>query len=99
MELIKLSEAYTLVDNTDKWMTSGNITKETSGAININFYSTLKEAKEGANRWGSVYYNVSAENNISANYNFEGNYREDFVDYSEELIAQILEQINPSELS
>lgn len=94
MELVKLSEAYTLVDDNEKWMTSGNVTKETSGNVNINFFTTLKtDLGDGENRWGSLYYSVNREGNVSANYNFEGAYREDFVDYAEGIVAEILESI------
>ncbi len=94
MELVKLSEAYTLVDNSEKWMTSGNVTKETSGNINITINSTLKmELGEDVNRWGSLFYSKNVEGGVSANYNFDGAYKEDFVDYCEELVAEILETI------
>lgn len=97
MELTKLNEAYTLADVTETWMTSGNVTKEMGGAINISINTTLKEPVEnGVNRWGSLYYSMSSDGNVSANYNFEGPYKESYVDYCEELIAQILEQVNPT---
>lgn len=94
MELIKLSEAYTLTDNNEKWMTSGNVNKEVSGAINITINTTLKmELEEGINRWGSLFYNKNDQGGVSANYNFDGEYKEDFVDYCEELISAILAQM------
>lgn len=97
MELTKLNEAYTLTDVTETWMTSGNVTKEMGGAINININTTLKEpVEDGVNRWGSLYYSISSEGNVSASYNFGGPYKESYVDYCEKLTAQILEQVAPT---
>ena len=94
MKLTKLNEAYTLVDENENWMTSGNVNKEMNGSLNINIFTTLKtELAEGENRWGSLYYSVNREGNINASYNFEGSYKEDFVDYAEGIIAEILEEI------
>lgn len=94
MELIKLNEAYTIIDDNEKWMTSGNVTKEMNGCININFFTTLRtDLGEGENRWGSLYYSVNPDGGINASYNFEGSYKEDFVDYAEGIVAQILEEI------
>ena len=96
MQLTKLSEAYTLYDESDVWMTSGNVNKDLNGTISINLNSTLKNNNTQENRWGSLFYTKNSENSISANYNFEGEYKEDFVDYCEKLIAQILTEIKQS---
>ena len=40
MKLTKLNEAYTLVDENENWMTSGNVNKEMNGSLNINIFTT-----------------------------------------------------------
>lgn len=93
MELIKLSEAYNIVDDTDKFTTSGSLNKDMSGAITINLSSAIK-TDDQSNQWCSANYSISAEGSVSVNYSFGGAYKEDFVDYCEDLITGILNTIN-----
>lgn len=95
MELVKLSEAYTLTDNTDNWITTGTVTIETNGTLNINSNTTFKATDLGfpENQWGGMYYQRSAEGKVNVSYNFESAYKEDYVDYCEELINQIIEAV------
>lgn len=93
MELVKLNEAYTLTDNSNElWDTTGNVTKEMNGIINIGL-NTLSKGIESAEYLGGVFFQISAEGNVSANYNFHGEYKKEYVDYCEDIIAQVLEQI------
>lgn len=92
MELVKLNEAYNLVDTNDSWMTSGSVTVETNGNININANTTLKiETTE--NQWGSLNYQKTSEGKTHVNYSFSGAYKSDYVDYAETLISEVLNQI------
>lgn len=94
MELIKLHEAYNLVDVKDNWMTGGTVTKEVDGTVNININTTLKAASsEESNQWGTAYYQRSAEGKVMTSYSFEGAYQAEYVNYCEEIFAAILEQI------
>ena len=92
MELIKLNEAYTLSDSNELWDTTGNVTKETSGIINIGL-NTLSKQSESHEYLGGVYFQISSEGNVTANYNFRGMYKEEYVDYCEGIIKQVLEEI------
>ena len=92
MELTKLNEAYTLVDNNESWMTSGNVTVETNGNVNISANTTLK-TETSENQWGSLNYQKTTEGKTFVSYNFDGAYKNDYVDYAESLVASVLERI------
>ena len=94
MELIKINEAYTITDAVDQWSTQGQVIKENSGTVNISFSVTNVETTD-PNHIGSYNYNLPIEGQgVSANYNCKKEYEDKFVDYSEKLIDQILEQLN-----
>lgn len=93
MELNKIHEAYTLIDNTDNWMTSGNVTKSEIGEITINITTTLKSITSESNQWGSMHYQNHEDNRVTTSFNFEGTYKAEYVDYCEQLVSQILEQL------
>lgn len=94
MELIKINEAYTITDAVDQWSTQGQVIKENRGTVNISFSVTNVETSDH-NHIGSYNYNVPIEGQgVSANYNCKKEYEDEFVDYSEKLIDQILEQLN-----
>ena len=92
MELAKFNEAYKLTDSTLEWSTKGQVVREDSGLINITF-TVQKETTY----IGKYMYSVSAENqNVSASYNCERSYTEPFLQYSENLINEILQSLNTS---
>lgn len=95
MELVKFSEAYTLLDNTDSWMTGGGVTVEADNTIKINLHTTLKaENPEESNQWGSAYYQRDPEGKVQTQYSFEGAYQAEYVNYCEDIFVQIFEKIN-----
>lgn len=96
MELTKFSEAYNLTDSTDNWITTGTITIESDGTFKITSNTTLKADNLSfpENQWGGMYYQKSPEGKISISYNFEGTYKEGYVDYCEKLLEQIMEKLS-----
>ncbi len=94
MELVKLSEAYNLVDVKDNWMTGGSVTVAADETINISINTTLKaEKSEESNQWGSAYYQKNPDGKVQTQYSFEGAYQAEYVNYCEELFVAILAQI------
>lgn len=94
MELVKLSEAYNLTDVEGDRMTTGNVTVENSGVINININTTIKVDNEGAdNLWGSANFCKQIDGKVQTQYNFSGEYQAEYVNYCEGLFVAILEQI------
>ena len=95
MELVKFSEAYTLLDNKDNWMTGGGVTVEADNTIKINLQTTLKaENQEESNQWGSAYYQRDPEGKVQTQYSFEGAYQAEYVNYCEDIFVQVFEKIN-----
>lgn len=94
MELTKLNEAYNLTDSLENgWTVKGQVIKENSGVININFSVSRISTTENI-YVGSYSYNVPIDNSsVSANYNCRKEFETEFINYSEELIKQILEQL------
>lgn len=93
MKLTKLNKAYTVVDEKDGQVTSGNITKTEEGELTISLNTTFKSSlTQEVTQLGSVYYR-SQDGKVNTNYNFEGNYKTEYVNYCETLISDILEQI------
>ena len=93
MKLTKLNKAYTVVDEKDDQTTSGNITKTEDGELTIGLNTTLKSSlTQEVTQLGSAYYR-SKDGKVNTNYNFEGNYNTEYVNYCETLISDILEQI------
>ena len=93
MELIKLSEAYNIIDKTTQgWSVSGQLTKETSGSLHINF------SVSGDKHIGNYNYNrgndMLSANNISVSYNCEAEHQDAFYEYCDALIDQILVKVD-----
>lgn len=94
MELTKLNEAYKLTDSLENgWTIEGQAIKENSGVININFSVSQISTTENIHV-GNYSYNVPIDNSsVSAYYNCRKEFETEFINYSEELIKQILEQL------
>lgn len=94
MELTKLNEAYNLTDSLENgWTVKGQVIKEDSGVININFSVNYLSITENIHI-GNYSYNVPIDNSsIFANYSCRKEFETEFINYSEELIKQILEQL------
>ena len=99
MELIKINEAYNLTDVLDNgWSVQGQVIKENNGVININFQVSEVTNTEHIHI-GNYNYNIpnkELSQNISVNYNCNQENENKFVDYSENIIDQVLEQLNIS---
>lgn len=99
MELIKINEAYNLTDVLDNgWSVQGQVIKENNGVININFQVSEVTNTEHIHI-GNYNYNIPNEElsqNISVNYNCNQENENKFVNYSENIIDQVLEQLNIS---
>ena len=94
MELVKLNEAYNLSDVKDNWMTTGNVTVEANGTINININTTAKAVNEGeSNNWGSANYCKMEDGKVQTQYNFSGAYHAEYVNYCEEVFVAVLAQL------
>lgn len=93
MKLTKLTKAYTVVDEKDGQVTNGNITKTEEGELTISLNTTFKSSlTQEVTPLGSAYYR-SKDGKVNTNYNFEGAYETEYVNYCETLISDILEQI------
>lgn len=95
MELNKLNVAYTLTDKTDfGWETAGNINQDTLGSINIGINTLLHDAEANtATNVGSLFYQESADGKVSLTYSFVKEYHDQFVEYCEALVKDVLSQI------
>lgn len=90
MELIKLNEAYTLTDNTEKgWSINGQVTKENNGIVNINF-----SVNNNIAHIGTYNYTSHLDNNISINVNSTKESNDELIEYGDKLVDEILEILN-----
>lgn len=90
MELIKLNEAFNIVDNTiDGWETQGQVIKDLDGSIKINF-SVTKDDKHV----GSCSYQIISGTNI-VNFNVSSNTEVEynFINYSSTIVENILKEL------
>lgn len=89
MELNKINEGYSFEDLTiDGWKTSGNVTKEVSGNININC-----DIKTSNSEYiGNFSYHKPKEGNISLSYTTSEN-GNTFGDYIDTIIDYILKEL------
>lgn len=91
MELIKYTEAYTLSDLPNNgWIVSGQITKENSGILKINFSASINNKYVGNYSYQSGLENDTMQSNI----NCAKGYLEEFSTYGEDLVNQILNHLN-----
>jgi hypothetical protein len=92
MELIKMNEAYNLVDNPENgWKVQGQVIKEQNGTLRINFSVAL----ENDNHLGSYNYdNYSGSNSVHVSSSCVKENSDEFINYGQELVNLILEQLN-----
>ena len=89
MEIIKTNTRYSINDTLDTWKIIGTISKDVSGAININIDITNDNASVG-----SAYYTKAAESEaVNVSYNIIEIERDKFVTYFDTLLASVLQYI------
>jgi hypothetical protein len=96
MELIKQNENYTVVDTTESgWNVGGNVNHETNNTITINVNISNQDKYIG----DFHYYKPVGENAaVHVGYNVSEDNRSEFVNYTNNLINQVLEQFNIPEV-
>lgn len=94
MELIKFSEAYSLVDSKDNWSTSGQVLIESNNKISINFSTTLVE--EASNTYvGNINFDTTkGDDKINISYSCVADAEDTFKEYADGIIDLILKQLN-----
>ena len=95
MELVKFSEAYSLFDKKGDWTTSGSVTVDANGNKVININTQMQEVEgEGYISIGSACFQEDTEHRVQTQFSFENAYKEDFVDYCEEIYNEVLARLN-----
>lgn len=89
MNLIKYTEAYILSDTTDnKWVTSGQVTKDDTNTLRIDFAVSLDDK-----HIGDYSYSMDSEKNIHSGFNCSKEFEEEFSNYGDNLIKDILDYL------
>lgn len=87
MKITKKNETFNLVDVTDVFETSGNITCDASGSINIHFNVRRPEGEH----IGDCHYNKYGEaNNVNFGVNCSEENRDELTAYADTVIDSIL---------
>lgn len=91
MEVTKTNCQYNITDTTaEGWTTSGNLTKEVSGNINVNL--NVNDAL--GQSVGNYYYNTGMSDMLNININVKPGLKSEFIAYCEKLIAEAMNSIN-----
>lgn len=90
MELIKLNEAFNIVDTTiDGWETQGQVIKDLDGSIKINFSVTKDDKHVGSCSYqivtGGNLVNFNVSSSVDAEYSF--------ITYSSSVVENILKEL------
>lgn len=90
MELIKISDNYSIKDQTELWNITGNVRKDTSGVIQINI-SISEIDKVGY--VGHFSYTINSDNNVIGSFDCNQNTDELLFQYANTLVDKIAEQL------
>lgn len=90
MELIKISDNYSIKDQTELWNITGNVRKDTSGVIQINI-SISEIDKTGY--VGHFSYTINSDNNVIGSFDCNQNTDELLFQYANTLVDKIVEQL------
>lgn len=90
MELIKISDNYSIKDQTELWNITGNVRKDTSGVIQINI--SISEINK-AGYVGHFSYTINSDNNVIGSFDCNQNTDELLFQYANTLVDKIAEQL------
>lgn len=90
MELIKISDNYSIKDQTELWNITGNVRKDTSGVIQINI--SISEIDK-AGYVGHFSYTINSDNNVIGSFDCNQNTDELLFQYANTLVDKIAEQL------
>lgn len=91
MEITKRNCQYNITDTTESgWTTSGNLTKEVSGDVNVNINVTDALGQSV----GYYYYSSNMSDMLNISMNVKPEHKGEFVAYCENLIAEAMNSVN-----
>lgn len=86
MELVKLHESYNLTKEFDNgWVVNGTVNVEEKGSVSMWCSVSTEE-----NNIGNLNYSNPAEGNVNVNYDVAENLRDEFTNYTDLLIDELL---------
>ena len=91
MEIVKTGESFTLKDTTDLFEINGNINRDLSGSINVNFSINKKE---GDYVGDGHYYKYGESDSTNFGVNCKEEDRTTIIAYADTLIDSILNHFN-----
>lgn len=89
MDITKQSENYVIKDTYEDWVITGNLSKDSTGSINVNYSINTELFHVGEFR-----YSLSASKSVYITYEAQEEYLEKVKKYSEQALAKVKEYIN-----
>lgn len=89
MDITKQSENYVIKDTYEDWTITGNLSKDSTGSVNVNYSINTELAHVGEFR-----YSLSSSKSVYITYEAQEEYLDKVKKYSEQALAKIKEYIN-----
>lgn len=90
MELLKISETYSVDDKTDSWNIHGTVDKQ-NNSIKINISISKLNSGEFL---GNFAYTINTNNDITVSFDCDKTIDETLFNYGNNLVDQIVEQLS-----